>query len=203
MSEMLFLFPTPVAKIKFRSINTFEKTILEKYSKNCIPNVGNNTSANNYVLNDPELAPLKEDLDNVLTGFYDDVYKPFNNLNVYTTQSWMSVYSLNSYHHAHKHYNSILSAVLYINAIPGDSITFLSDFRPGIWMFSNPSREENIVNQDNYTLPVEAGDLVIFPSWLSHKVERVEKNHNRLSLAMNSFIKGKIGSAIHLNELEL
>ena len=53
------------------------------------------------------------------------------------------------------------------------------------------------------TLYVKTGDIVLFPSSLTHMVETKEGDNTRVSLAFNVFIKGTIGNNKQLTELKL
>jgi Rps23 Pro-64 3,4-dihydroxylase Tpa1-like proline 4-hydroxylase len=54
----------------------------------------------------------------------------------------------------------------------------------------------------NYTYIPEEGDIVLFPSTLTHEVENVIADDTRVSLAFNSFIKGTFGDKGSLTELK-
>ena len=58
-------------------------------------------------------------------------------------------------------------------------------------------KEFNLWNSDSWYFLVESGDILIFPSNLEHMVETVEESENRdvrISLAFNTFVKGKLGN---------
>ena len=61
----------------------------------------------------------------------------------------------------------------------------------------------NLLEQGIHT-KLKTGDFVMFPSYLNHQVKAKEgKIGERISLASNVFVKGKIGDEIGLWELRL
>ena len=58
-------------------------------------------------------------------------------------------------------------------------------------------KEFNLWNSDSWYFSVEPENILIFPSNLEHMVETVEdldSRNVRISLAFNTFIKGKLGN---------
>jgi hypothetical protein len=52
-------------------------------------------------------------------------------------------------------------------------------------------------------MPVTKGLLIMFPSRLEHLVLLKKNDNQRISLAFNTFLKGKLGENKSLNELIL
>jgi predicted 2-oxoglutarate/Fe(II)-dependent dioxygenase YbiX len=52
-------------------------------------------------------------------------------------------------------------------------------------------------------IPVATGDIVLFPSKITHSVAPTQGKHLRTTLAFNSFIKGNIREGLHLLDLDL
>jgi predicted 2-oxoglutarate/Fe(II)-dependent dioxygenase YbiX len=61
--------------------------------------------------------------------------------------------------------------------------------------------EQNQFNATSWWLPVASGDLVIFPSSLTHHVAPVQADTTRVSLAINTWFNGTAGSSDTLTEL--
>ena len=59
------------------------------------------------------------------------------------------------------------------------------------------------MNSEAWWFQVKTGDIILFPSSLTHMVENKEGANTRISLAFNVFIKGKIGKKEELIELYL
>ena len=111
------------------------------------------------------------------------------------TQSWLNKTKPGEYHHPHFHTNSYISAVLYIKCLPNDGINF--DNRM-YGMFNNiefPIKKTTQWNARSTGVDVEEGDLLLFPSWITHFVNVNEtENKERISLAFNTFPIGEMGN---------
>ena len=81
-----------------------------------------------------------------------------------------------------------------------DSINFFNEVYKQI--VPHP-KEFNGFNSRTFTLPLKTGDIVLFPSSLTHMVETKKGNNTRTSLAFNTFMKGTMGSKSGLTELIL
>ena len=120
------------------------------------------------------------------------------------TQSWINKTKPGESHHGHYHPNSYLSGVLYITCLPNDSINFENR---SYEMFNNikfPTPKITMWNANGISQNVTEGDLVLFPSWIPHSVNRNEtKNRERISFAFNTFPIGEMGDYDSLTPLKL
>jgi uncharacterized protein (TIGR02466 family) len=201
-SNINVIFPTPVYISKLnRKLNKKELSFIDKTKLNVYKNEGNTTSNDNYILNNKAFKDLKTDLDLRVQDYFDKIICPANNITPYITQSWLNYTETNQYHHKHTHPNSLVSGVFYINCHKElDKIKFFNDgyktIRPEI-------KTWNLWNCETWWFPVNTGDIILFPSSLTHMVETKEGTNTRISLAFNVFIKGTIGDNKKLNELIL
>jgi len=84
------------------------------------------------------------------------------------------------------HANSILSAVLYVNAPEGSNRLYF-DHPNKFIPYTNQVTEINEFNYEYYYFDVEDGDIIIFPSWLAHGSAYDEnKTNNRTILSLNA-----------------
>jgi uncharacterized protein (TIGR02466 family) len=196
------IFPTPIYVSKLnRELSKKEIDFIEKSKLNFYKNEGNITSTNNYILNEKTFSLLKKDLDLRIQDYFDKIISPANNITPYITQSWLNYTETNQYHHKHAHPNSLVSGVFYINCNEEfDKIKFFNEkyqtIRPEV-------KDWNIWNSESWWFSVKTGDVILFPSSLTHMVETKQGDNTRISLAFNVFIKGKIGNNINLTELYL
>ena len=198
------LFPEPVCTCSLeRKLTKEELKIINEYKKETHKNDGNITSNNNYVLENKTLKNLKEDLQKRVINYFDKVICTSNSSIPHITQSWINYTETNEFHHRHFHSNSCVSGVFYIDAKKEvDQIKF---YRPGEIQKTidlSVSRH-NPFNSTNWGCAVQTGDVVIFPSFLHHGVEKKKGPHTRISLSFNVFFKGKIGDKKELTELVL
>jgi len=61
----------------------------------------------------------------------------------------------------------------------------------------------NFFNARAWIFKVKKGQLVIFPSYLTHSVQQSISDQKRISLAFNTFFKGTIGEAYSFSELKI
>jgi uncharacterized protein (TIGR02466 family) len=196
------IFPTPIYISKLnRELTKKELSFIDKTKSDCNTNEGNITSNDNYILNSKIFKNLKEELDLRVQDYFQKVISPTDAITSYITQSWLNYTETNQYHHKHAHPNSLVSGVFYINCDDKfDKIKFFNDkyktIKPEI-------KDWNIWNSESWWFSVKTGDIILFPSSLTHMVETKEGTNTRISLAFNTFIKGKIGNNKNLTELIL
>jgi len=200
MSEVHGLFPTPLFKTKLNRGFTEKEMnfILENENKVQINNYNTKVSANKNILNSEEFNDLKNEINNALNNYKNIVLNTDNQLELYITQSWISYMKDNYFHNQHNHLNSFVSGVLYIQA--KDNIMFLTDKNN---FFELKVKQFNDFNSQSFNMNVETGDLILFPSHLIHLVPHKINKNKRISLAFNTFIKGEIGRAEALTELNI
>jgi len=175
-------------------------SVLNKHRKKVYDNIGNVTSNDTYILDDPLCYEFKAWLHSHIAKFFYDFYKIDKKVKMYITQSWINFTEKYEYHHSHNHPNSVLSGVFYFL---GDDIKIKfhndSDLFKGLHLpISNYIKD----NSDVYTLNLKPGQLVLFPSHITHSVPKFEGTL-RVSLAFNTFIKGDIGSLLGLTRVNI
>jgi uncharacterized protein (TIGR02466 family) len=196
------IFPTPIYISKLdRELTPLELKFVDKNKKDFYKNDGNITSNNNYILNEKPFSNIKKELDLRVQDYFDKVISPANNITPYITQSWLNYTETNQYHHKHAHPNSLVSGVFYINCHEEhDKIKFFNDNYKTIKL---EVKDWNMWNSESWWFSVKTGDVILFPSSLTHMVETKEGDNTRISLAFNVFIKGTVGNNKNLTELHL
>lgn len=156
-------------------------------------------SVDNYLLDKKPLKNLKTKIQKQLEKYFYEVLKLKNDVNIKITNSWSVINKPNDSSHTHKHYNSFCSGVLYLKK-PKNSgnIVFHRDesicndnISPRIAM---EFEEYNPFNTLNWTISTNEGDLILFPSLLSHSTEINNSNEDRIILAFNVFLDGKFNA---------
>lgn len=153
-----------------------------------------------YVLNEPPMARVKRFLDDCTTQSFRLYAEPPPETEIYITQSWVNFTSPGQYHHSHTHKNSYLSGTLYLQTIPDDNVVIESPIHALNRMYVEP-QSWNYWNSEEWEVPVQDNTVLIFPSYLRHHVKTNGSNDLRISLAFNSFLKGKMGLSDTLTEL--
>ena len=194
------LFPTAVTYFDFGSkLTDLElKFITEQETRN---NDGNTTSINNNLFESAELAEVARFCEESLQQYFKEVYAPKHDVIPYITQSWANYTKKGQWHHKHEHPNSFISGVFYVQAQKDiDKIYF---YKIGYQQIKLPTDNYNLYNSDSWWLGVETGQLILFPSHLTHMVQTVQTDETRISISFNTFLKGYIGNDMELTGLHL
>ena len=201
-SNIMGIFPTPIYSSKLnRPLSKEELSFIDKIKLNTHKALGNTISDNKNVLENEVFKKLKDDLYLRVKDYFDKVISSSNNITPYITQSWLNYTETNQFHHKHSHPNSLVSGVFYINCHEEyDRIKFFKDNYKSIVV---NVENWNLYNSETWSFPVKTGDIILFPSSLTHMVETKQGNNTRISLAFNVFVKGIIGNEENLTYLKL
>ena len=191
------LFPTPVAFFKFEK--QIDKTFLIDLPQRT--NEHNTSSVDRYILKHSNFLELRHYIEKCAYEYFIATYNPKNDVHLKITQSWLNWTKPEQYHHKHAHPNSFISGCYYVNANKEtDKIYFYqNEYR----QIKFPPIEWNTYNSESWWFPVGSGDLVFFPSHLTHMVQPVCGEETRISLAFNMFPIGHIGDEDELTALYL
>jgi uncharacterized protein (TIGR02466 family) len=195
-SNIIPLFSTPL----FKNNISIDSNVLE-YVKGLefIPGEqGGSTTClvtnNIYILNDPALEYLKNQIEQQIDIFLKKQLKISRNLNFKITTSWVAKYQKDHFSKLHNHGNSLFSGVLYLQVHPNSgSISFhqkSSSLYPQ--ELTLEFENYNIFNCGKWTIYPENNDIVIFPSHLQHEVSINETNFDRYAIAFNIFLSGTL-----------
>tara|TARA_R110000868_G_C10700394_1_gene749058 strand:- start:20 stop:619 length:600 start_codon:yes stop_codon:yes gene_type:complete len=194
------LFPTPVGSFELgRDLSKLEQKFM--FNLETRPNAGNVTSTNNYVLRDNRLSSLRLFLNNSLQEYFQATMSPQDNIKLEITQSWINYTKTGQYHHKHTHPNSVISGVFYIQA--SKEIDKLFFYNESYQQIKIVPKEFHVYNSESWWLPVETGQLLLFPSSLTHMVATTSGEDDRISMSFNTFYKGKLGDEVALTALTL
>jgi uncharacterized protein (TIGR02466 family) len=196
------IFPIPTVHSHLsRDFTDEEISFINEIGKKTVKNEGNSNSYDNYVLEHPALVGIKEELMHVVRFWFTDVY--FNKtIEPYITQSWLNWTTKNQYHHKHTHSNSIVSGVLYIHGL-NERIDFERNAYQQIKITPDNEDWYNEYNNESTWVSTPPGKILLFPSGVTHSVERKQTDELRVSLAFNVFVRGTLGKASSLTELRL
>jgi len=194
------LFPIPVGIYKLDRDLTKEEIDFIK-GQETRPNMGNVTSKDNTILRNSELTNLRDFIETKVSEYFTTIHNPKHKVNLRITQSWTNYTEPGQWHHKHAHPNSFISGVFYPQANKEtDKIYF---YRDGFQMIKLPPSEWNVWNSESWWFEVGTGDLILFPSSLTHMVETVKGDQTRISLSFNTFPVGVVGEEMDLTGLKL
>ena len=166
-------------------------------------NDGNASSNNSYIFNG-KLNKIKQFCEEQLNIYVKEVICPKEELDFYITQSWLNVTKPGGFHHDHWHMNSIISGVFYITTEEDYKITFSDPNAKIKDLLRFEKKEYNVFNSTIWSFPSVANELMLFPSWLDHKVDVNNKaTTDRISISFNTFVRGTYGNRQNLTELIL
>tara|TARA_R100001224_G_scaffold112280_2_gene94360 strand:- start:20 stop:643 length:624 start_codon:yes stop_codon:yes gene_type:complete len=199
------LFSIPIYNTELeRDLTKEEINFAINEKKHCKNNTGNTHTKDCYILNRPELRNIKIFLEEHCKNYLNTIICPSDKIELYITQSWLNYTETNQYHHKHEHPNSVISGTFYFDADEDtDQIMFAS---PRGYQLMSPTvnkKNFNHWNSETWWFPVKTGELYMFPSSTTHQVVTKKGNNTRISLAFNTFYKGRIGSYNNLTELIL
>jgi uncharacterized protein (TIGR02466 family) len=201
-AEIMNLFAIPVTRsVMGRAFTNEEMRCFQDKLQSPVNAISNFSSRDKNVLNDPALAGLKAQLQASLDHYLKTIFNPSNAVSLRVTQSWLTLSRKGESHHSHVHPNSVVSGVVYINVAKDDGINFYRN-QDATW-FELLREADTYHNAYRYFIPVNAGDIVLFPSNLSHGVREVVEDVERVSLSFNSFFEGELGREEFANSLKI
>lgn len=187
--QIRLLFPTCISESIFPRELT-EDELKHLHPLDVLRNNKNIISSNKTILEIDELKEIKDFCLSAINQYLVSVINPVNQISLYITQSWININQKGDYHKRHKHPNSLLSGVFYIETSETDSIMF---HKSSEWLFDIEPSEVTHLNCDHWHYPVKNNTLLIFPSFLEHEVPQKLNEGNRISLSFNTFFTGTAG----------
>ena len=206
--ELLQLFPIPVLICPYPMDYTKELEWIRKQetrTENKGENTGNGyvhynrQSEDTFVLDKPELSNIRAFIEAKLHKFVTEIMSSTDKLVI--TQSWLNKNKKGESHHEHQHPNSMVSGVWYPQiheSLP--PIQFRSRHQRDV---SLSTEKYNTFNSATFMLPMKRGELILFPSNLTHSVPVNNSEEERISLSFNSWPKGNMGDMKSLTYLPL
>ena len=166
-----------------------EKFCLEKKKSSPGRKVSNSGGwqSENLDLATPELAELVAEVSKRL----DEVHRAFEfntELRQVITEAWININQKGHFNYSHDHPGSLFSAVYYVKGGPNKGeLEFKTPITPHTYTIS----DEMVGGFNAFTghamvIPPVTGDLLIFPSWLLHRVNMSRSEEDRISIAFNT-----------------
>ena len=174
-TRLELLFPTPVLITKVEKHQEYRKTILPKiiseFKDN--PNQPSSWGSLCYTWQSTTQRIWDEQFNKTVQDYLNNLQVKAEKLPI-EIESWFNVHDANMYQEAHDHSPSIVSGIYYLqlDSLPA---TFL-----------NPSGTDSVLPNTfpNY-LNIQEGDLILFPSHLTHLVKRSGSENLRVSYSFN------------------
>ena len=196
--ELISLFPIPLLVCAYQWDYSEElKWIrsVESWREN--KDSYNRQSTDTFILDHPELKKIRTFIETKLNTFVSQTLGSEDRLAI--TQSWLNKNEKGESHHEHVHPNSMISGVWY---------PVIHDKLPPIQFRNRAQRDvelsterDNTFNSPTFMLPLNPGELILFPSNLTHSVQPNPFDEERISLSFNTWVKGNIGKIASLTYL--
>ena len=169
-----------------------------------IENIGNSMSKSDRILDSEELSDLKKFIDEQLFNYKKNLLQIKDENEIYITQSWVNKAGPDQFHPKHKHQNSVISGVLFLDENKDESLPPIR-FHRTLEMFPLEFEFDELseFNADCRTFEAVQGMLMLFPSLLEHDVDRNESNRMRSSISFNTYVRGRVGAQRKLTEVDI
>ena len=144
-----------------------------------------------FKVDEPVVAEFRDVMEQHVQGFINH-FRPAERMkkDVFRLQGWINVNREGDHNILHCHPGCFLSAVYYVNvpeAMKGGEIVFRDPRGPAVAMYETPGIDLPWVGTGTGVpfLPA-TGQLLLFPSWLEHRVERFQGTGERISVAFSA-----------------
>lgn len=148
------------------------------------------TSDNFYVLD--AFTEVKRCIEMYVNYFKDNILG-YSNTEVGITTSWITKTEPDGYSELHDHKNSWYSGVLYFDSIEDCGNLCITDTSKRIKLNNVPDELADTLNAETFMFAPQKNNMVLFPSYLNHRISRNNSNQDRYSLAFNIFPTSKFG----------
>jgi uncharacterized protein (TIGR02466 family) len=148
---------------------------------------GGGWQSDNLDLATPELAELfaevRKRLEEVRRAFEFSV-----SLRQVITEAWININQKGHFNYSHDHPGSLFSAVYYVKGgADKDGLELKTPIAPHTYTISDEMVGSfNAFTGHAMVIPPVTGDLLIFPSWLLHRVNMSQSQDERISVAFNA-----------------
>lgn len=134
-----------------------------------------------------------------LTGVVD--FLEIKHQGLVITNCWANISRRGASHHHNTHPNNLLSGVYYVRVPENAARIVFEDPRPQAHIMIPAYKCYTQQNAAQHPFDVAEGQMLVFPSWLSHSVEEHESEEERTSIAFNCVPNGRLGYESGLLEI--
>jgi uncharacterized protein (TIGR02466 family) len=188
-------FPVAVQTSEIGDAAKLNKSIIGEITKirgtvpNSLPeawscNLYTTISSGINLLDQPAFASLQQHILTEAAAFAEVYGLDFASYPPRITECWVNVYGQGDSQEAHNHANSVISGIYYV-AAPEGCGELLFHAPMSDTMLEPPTTGPNNVNTPLVALQPQAGEMVLFRSWLRHSVKPTRGKEERISIAFN------------------
>jgi len=202
-SELCTFLGYPIVKTNVE-LFLFEDVIEFIKQVDFIPHADGSLSFSNdaHILQNEKLKDLRQIIWNSFCSYVDNVLEVENEF--YLCNSWCTYQKTNQFHPPHNHSNAIFSSVLYLQTEESELqfINNKSKIQEG-FNFEYKVKNFNYFNSANWSMPVEQGDLLIFPGELNHRTFPYQGQKERIVIGCSYFLQGELGNDSNYNSINI
>tara|TARA_A100001388_G_scaffold277415_1_gene268514 strand:+ start:8278 stop:8931 length:654 start_codon:yes stop_codon:yes gene_type:complete len=198
------LFSIPLFSTEIKDITKEELEYVKNTEYKRFPVDNGYGSVSKYLLDEQPIASLKNKIDHVVKTYLYDILKVNKEHKFEMTESWSVKHIKGDESGSHRHANSMLSGVLYLQT---------DETSGDIWFHKDPNTttvftptvdvtftEQNLFNSQIWAVRPKSNTLILFPSTMFHSVAPSQSDIERYVVAFNYFAFGDFG---HGNNLQL
>jgi uncharacterized protein (TIGR02466 family) len=144
-----------------------------------------------FKLNDPTVTEFRELMEQHVQAYLNH-FRPADRRkkDEFRLEGWINVNRAGNHNILHCHPGSFLSATYYVKVpqdMKGGEIVFRDPRGPAVAMYETPGIDLPWVGAGvGIPFSPNTGHLLLFPSWLEHRVDRFEGTGERISIAFNA-----------------
>jgi uncharacterized protein (TIGR02466 family) len=144
-----------------------------------------------FKLDEPVVAEFRAQMEQHVRAFLNH-FRPAEKKkqDLFKLEGWINVNRVGDFNVLHCHPGCFVSATYYVKVpanMKGGEIVFRDPRGPAVAMYETPGIDLPWVGTGSgIPFAPATGHLVIFPSWLEHRVERFEGEGERVSIAFNA-----------------
>lgn len=159
-------------------------------------------STSSIILENPKLKRIKKTKLKYVNHYLNNILGISNEFVM--TSSWLTMNHNGSAHERHSHGNVILSSVLYFCENLSDETMspfyiHQSELKNIFqnFQFEYSVNKMNQYNSPNLRIPTKTNLLIVFPGWMKHGSEPMNKNTKRYCIGSNYFLNDHVGNGYH------
>lgn len=195
-AEYLQLFPTCVWRHELSDADRLNSDLMKAIQaiRSATPSRGRNPGSwqsPGDLHRRAEFRGLMKPIVGALTGVMD--FLEIEHKGLLITNCWANVTRRGASHHQHTHPNNILSGVYYVRVPENAARIIFEDPRPQAHIMIPAYKRYTQQNSALHPFDVAEGEMLVFPSWLSHSVDEHGVDDERTSIAFNCVPKGRLG----------
>jgi len=192
LGEEMEVFPTPITVVP-NFLDKEERNNLISYAKGNIsfvahPALSDGSKSSHYT-HKSVLSSYNIDLEKKIELEIIKVAKRMGLPDAVLDNSWINIQTKNTILKIHNHNHSHISGAIYLKVDDDSSKLYFYNPNPYISMFSYEN--QNKFNYEYICIQPQNGDLILFPSWLKHGSDDINKTKERMVLSFNGISKKK------------